>query len=126
VAGGNAMKTILVIEDSETERRVLESTLQGAGWAVLKAEDGEAGLQMAFASRPDLILLDVVLPGKNGFQICRQLKRTEETSSIPVVLVTSKNQEADRYWGMKQGANAYLTKPIDEAVLQETVQELLR
>lgn len=119
------MSTILVIEDSPTERRIVESTLQAAGWSVLHAEDGEEGLRKATADRPDLILLDVVLPGQNGFQVCRKLKKTEETGSIPIVMLTSKNQESDRYWGMKQGADAYLTKPVDEQLLTDTVRGLL-
>ncbi|MCH9649553.1 MAG: response regulator [Deltaproteobacteria bacterium] len=119
------MKTILVVEDSPTERRIIESVLEAAGWSVLHAEDGEEGLRKAALDRPDLILLDVVLPGKNGFQVCRKLKKDQETGSIPVVLLTSKNQESDRYWGMKQGADAYLTKPVDEQLLAETVRGLM-
>ena len=108
------MKTILLIEDSATERRVLESTLQSSGWTVLHAEDGEMGLRRVQQERPDVVLLDVVLPGQNGFQICRRIKRDEETRNIKVVILSSKNLESDRYWGLKQGADAYLTKPVDE------------
>ncbi|MCB1032532.1 MAG: response regulator [Acidobacteria bacterium] len=119
------MKTILLIEDSATERRVLESTLQSSGWTVLHAEDGEMGLRRVQQERPDVVLLDVVLPGQNGFQICRRIKRDEETRNIKVVILSSKNLESDRYWGLKQGADAYLTKPVDEILLQDTLRGLL-
>lgn len=119
------MKTVLLVEDSVTERQILESILQSGGWNVSHAEDGEQGLRKAEQDKPDLVLLDIVLPGQNGFQVCRKLKRGEGTSKIPVVLVSSKDQEADKYWGMKQGADAYLTKPVDEALLLETLEELV-
>ncbi len=119
------MKKILLIEDNATERQVMDSALRQAGWEVIHAENGEIGLERAASTRPDLILLDIILPGKNGFQICRKLKVSEDTNSIPVVLVTSKDQDADRYWGLKQGADAYLTKPVDEDLLVQTVRNLV-
>jgi len=119
------MATILLIEDSPTERRVLSDALQAMGWQVLSAANAEEGLGWITANRPDLVLLDVVLPGQNGFQFCRHLKRTEATKHLPVVLVTSKDGDADRYWGMKQGADAYLTKPVDNDQLISTIGKLL-
>ncbi len=102
---------ILVVEDSPTEMTLATSALQGRGYRIATAADGEEALKKIQDDRPDLVLLDVVLPGKNGFQICREIKSKAETKAIKVVLVTSKNQESDRFWGMKQGADEYLTKP---------------
>ena len=103
---------ILVVEDSPTELSITTSTLQGRGYRVASAVDGEEALKKIQDDRPDLVLLDVVLPGKNGFQICREIKSKPDTKAIKVILVTSKNQESDRFWGMKQGADEYLTKPF--------------
>jgi len=105
-------RKILVVEDSPTELAITSSTLMGQGYRIATAGDGEEALRKIEEERPDLILLDVVLPGKNGFQICRELKSKAETKGIKVILVTSKNQESDRFWGMKQGADEYLTKPF--------------
>ncbi|HXU30598.1 MAG TPA: response regulator [Thermoanaerobaculia bacterium] len=103
---------ILVVEDSPTELAITTSALAGRGYRVLTAADGEEAIRKIRDDRPDLVLLDVVLPGKNGFQICREIKSKPDTQAIKVVLVTSKNQESDRFWGMKQGADEYLTKPF--------------
>lgn len=103
---------ILVVEDSPTELTITTAALQGRGYRVATAADGEEALKKIQADRPDLVLLDVVLPGKNGFQICREIKSKSDTKAIKVVLVTSKNQESDRFWGMKQGADEYLAKPF--------------
>jgi DNA-binding response OmpR family regulator len=108
---------ILVVEDSPTELAITSSTLAGRGYRIATAADGEEALRKVQEERPDLILLDVVLPGKNGFQICRELKSKPETKGIKVILVTSKNQESDRFWGMKQGADEYLTKPFTAETL---------
>jgi twitching motility two-component system response regulator PilH len=114
-------KTILVIDDSPTEMRLMTGALQGKGYRIVSATDGEEGFARAVAERPDLILLDVVLPKKNGFQVCRQLKTSPETKDIKVILVTSKNEEADRFWGLRQGADEYLTKPFNEDDLLKAV-----
>ena len=92
---------------------------------MITAVDGEEALAKASAERPDLIVLDVILPKKNGFQVCRQLKAAPDTKAIPVVLLTSKSQASDRFWGMKQGADGYLTKPYAEADLLATLGGLL-
>lgn len=120
-----ALKTILLVDDSPTELTAMRHALEGKGYELLTAGDGDQALEQIMKARPALVLLDVVLPRKNGFQICRQIKSSPETSGIKVVLVTSKSQETDRYWGMKQGADAYVTKPYDGRELAESVARLL-
>lgn len=117
--------TILVVDDSPTELKVVTSALAGGGYRVITAADGEDALAKAAAERPDLVLLDVVLPRKNGFQVCRQLKTGSGTQGIKVVLLTSKSQESDRFWGLRQGADGYVTKPFAEAELLSVVGGLL-
>ena len=119
------MAKIMVVEDSPTVRKHLADTLSGKGYHVVTAEDGEEALQKAVKEHPDLILLDVVLPGQNGFQVCRQLKTDEETKDIKIIMVTSKDQETDRFWGLKQGADAYVTKPYDDDELLMSVEQHL-
>lgn len=118
-------QTILVVDDSPTELKLVSSALAGKGYHVITASDGEDALAKAAAERPALVVLDVVLPRKNGFQVCRQLKTSPETRAIKVVLLTSKSQESDRFWGMKQGADGYLTKPFAEAELLRVLGGLL-
>ena len=111
------IKTVLIIDDSPTERHILTQLLQGGGYEVSTANSGEEGIQQARQTRPDLILMDVVMPGTNGFQATRTLSRDEATKNIPVILCTTKNQETDKVWGMRQGAQAYITKPVDGPAL---------
>ncbi len=118
-------RKILVVDDSPTERKLMLGALEGKGYDVSIAEDGEGALAKAQGDRPDLILLDVILPKKNGFQVCRQLKTSPETQEIKIVLVTSKSQDSDRYWGLKQGADDYLTKPFDDEQLLACVRRLV-
>jgi twitching motility two-component system response regulator PilH len=92
----------------------------------MTAENGEAGVAMALKERPDLVLMDVVMPGLNGFQATRQLSKLPETAHIPVIMVTTKDQQTDRVWGMRQGAKAYLSKPISPDLLKATMAEILR
>ena len=106
------MATILIVDDSPTEIHIMTGMLEGAGYQVITAGDGESGVEMAKAEKPDLILMDVVMPGLNGFQATRQLSKDAETSSIPVVMVTTKDQETDKTWGMRQGAKEYVVKPV--------------
>lgn len=117
--------TILVVEDSPTEQRGLTVLLEKEGYEVLTAADGEEALAKASAGQPRLVLLDVVLPRKNGFQVCRQLKTSPATSHLKVILVTSKTQESDRFWGLKQGADDYVTKPFDARALLSAVARQL-
>jgi len=118
------VKRVLVIDDSPTERFFLTDLLRKNGYEVLAAETGESGIAVAREQKPDLILMDVVMPGLNGFQATRQLTRDEATKSIPVIMCTSKTQETDRVWGMRQGAIDYLVKPIVAETLLAKIQSL--
>ena len=118
-------KTILCVDDSPTQLQALVEALQPHGYTILTASNGEDALQKAAESVPDLVLLDVVLPKKNGFQVCRQLKTQAQTRAMKVVLLSSKDQASDRFWGMKQGADEYLTKPFDPVELATNVARQL-
>ena len=107
-----AIKTVLVVDDSPTERYFLTDLLRKNGYDVVSAETGEEGVAKAKQEKPDLILMDVVMPGLNGFQSTRMLSRDPATQAIPVIMCTTKNQETDRVWGLRQGAIDYLVKPI--------------
>ncbi len=119
------MAQILIVDDSPTEIHVLKSMLEKHGFEVETAENGTEGIERARELKPDLILMDVVMPGLNGFQATRQLTRDAETASIPVLIVTTKDQETDRVWGMRQGAKDYLTKPVTEKSLLEKINATL-
>lgn len=103
---------VLVVDDSPTERFYLADILRKHGYEVLNASSGEEGVALAKSERPDLILMDVVMPGLNGFQATRMLSRDADTQMIPVIICTSKGQETDRIWGLRQGAVEYMVKPI--------------
>lgn len=119
------MATILIVDDSPTEVHVISQMLLGAGFQVISANDGETGIEMAKSEKPDVILMDVVMPGLNGFQATRELSRDSETSSIPVILVTTKDQDTDKTWGMRQGAKDYVVKPVSAELLVSKVKEVL-
>ena len=119
------MARILIIDDSPTQLIGIQRIVEKLGHQTLTAEDGAAGVALAKAELPDLILMDVVMPNLNGFQATRQLSREGSTRDIPVVLVTTKDQDTDRMWGMRQGARAYLTKPFAEADLTDVIGRLL-
>jgi twitching motility two-component system response regulator PilH len=106
------IKKILLVDDSPTERHSINDILVKGGYEVVIAEDGEKGIAKAKSDKPDLVLMDVVMPGMNGFQACRAITSDESTKHIPVILCTSKNQETDKVWGMRQGAKDYVTKPV--------------
>lgn len=116
------LSPILVVEDSPTERQLIQRALETQGFRVITLGDGSEITKAAQRDRPGLILLDVVLPGANGFQLCRQLKSAPETKDIAVVLLTSKSQDSDRFWGLKQGADEYLTKPFKNEDLLAAVR----
>ncbi|GHU26652.1 response regulator [Betaproteobacteria bacterium] len=107
------VKTILVVDDSPTERHVLSELLTRNGYRVITAVNGEEGVEKARQHQPNLILMDVVMPGLNGYQATRTLTRDETTKHIPVIVCTSKGQETDRIWGLRQGALDYLVKPVN-------------
>lgn len=119
------MATILVVDDSPTETHQFVSALARQGHNVLTAASGTDGISLANEEQPDVILMDVVMPGINGFQATRQLTRAAGTSHIPVIIVSSKSQDADRVWGERQGACGYLTKPVDDRTLINTVNDVL-
>lgn len=119
------MSTALVIDDSATDMEVVTACLKQAGISVVTAKDGEEGLEKATSSQPDIIIVDVVLPGRSGFDLCRELKAEGKTSKIPVIISSTKGTEMDKFWGMKQGADAYIPKPIDQDELIRTVKKLV-
>ncbi|MBX9848472.1 MAG: response regulator [Rhodocyclaceae bacterium] len=111
------MKKILVVDDSATERHVLVTLLEGKGYTIVTANNGEEGVAAAKRELPDLILMDVVMPGMNGYQATRTISRDDATKHIPVIMCTSKDQETDKIWGMRQGALDYMVKPVDPTAL---------
>lgn len=117
--------TILVVDDSPTELKLVAKALAGNGYRIVTAIDGEEALLKAVSERPALIVLDVVMPKKNGFQVCRQLKSAADTNHIKVVMLTSKTQASDRSWGLRQGADGYVTKPFTDGELLAAVTDLL-
>ena len=112
-----AIHKILIVDDSPTERFYLTDILVRSGYTVAIAVNGEEAIDKIRAERPQLILMDVVMPGANGFQVTRAIARDPELAAIPVIICSSKNQETDRIWGMRQGAKDYLVKPVDPALL---------
>jgi DNA-binding response OmpR family regulator len=106
------MALVLIVDDTETEAQIVGGTLTRAGFNTVRATSSEEAKIKLGQQRIDLIVLDVVLPGESGFELCRELKEQVETKDIPIILCSTKNSEMDKFWGMKQGAAAYLTKPI--------------
>ena len=121
-----ANETILVVEDSPTYLRQITQLLQKNDYVIISAMDGEEALEKAIREHPDLIVLDIILPKKNGFQVCRQLKTSPDTQDIKIIMLTSKSQDSDRFWGLKQGADEYLTKPLEDDQLVTIVAKLLQ
>ncbi|NJO41516.1 MAG: response regulator [Cyanobacteria bacterium RU_5_0] len=120
------MGTVLIVEDSLTDMQILIGCLQKGGINVLIAQSGEEAIAAVTKQKPDAVVLDVVLPGCSGFEVCRQLKAGASTSNIPVVLCSTKGTDMDKFWGMKQGADAYLAKPIDQEEFVRTVKQLIQ
>jgi twitching motility two-component system response regulator PilH len=119
------MALILIADDSPTEVYVLQKMLEKNGHDVLVAEDGEQAVAITHEQQPALVLMDVVMPNLNGFQATRKLSKDPETSHIPIVIVSSKNQETDKMWGLRQGARGYLGKPVTEEDLMSQINELI-
>ena len=119
------MAKVMIVDDSPTEVHVLQTMLTKNGHEVVVATTGEESVDMAKVEMPDLILMDVVMPGMNGFQATRQISKNAETSSIPVIMVTTKDQETDKVWAMRQGAKDYIVKPVQEKALIEHVNMVL-
>jgi len=121
---GNNMARILIVDDSPSQLLGIQRIVEKLGHQILTATDGAAGVETAKAELPDLVLMDVVMPNLNGFQATRTLARDEATRHIPVILVTTKDQDTDRMWGMRQGAKAYITKPFSEDELSEVLERV--
>ncbi|MEN3274465.1 MAG: twitching motility two-component system response regulator PilH [Massilia sp.] len=119
-----AIHKILIVDDSPTERYYLTDILVKNGFSVSTADNGEDALAKMRAERPQLILMDVVMPGANGFQVTRSIARDPELAAVPVIICSSKSQETDRIWGMRQGAKDYFVKPVDPARLLATIAAL--
>ncbi|MCG6938322.1 MAG: response regulator [Gammaproteobacteria bacterium] len=119
------MAKVMIVDDSPTEVHVLTTMLTKNGHEVVVANSGEDGVEIAKTEMPDLILMDVVMPGMNGFQATRQIAKNDKTASIPVIMVTTKDQETDKVWAMRQGAKDYIVKPVQEKALIEHVNMVL-
>ncbi|MEN9204962.1 MAG: response regulator [Thermostichales cyanobacterium SZTDM-1c_bins_54] len=120
------MSKVLVVEDSPPQREMIAGLLRDNGIDVMTAADGEEGLAAARAQMPNLVVLDIVMPRMNGYEVCRQLKQDPATQKIPIVMCSSKGEEFDRYWGIKNGADAYIAKPFQPQELVGTIKQLLR
>ncbi|MCI5157080.1 MAG: response regulator [Candidatus Electrothrix sp. AUS1_2] len=120
-----SVRKLLIVDDSPTELKLITDVFNTPDYEVVTANDGEAGVEKAIAEKPELIILDVVMPKMNGFQACRKIKSTPGLENTPVILLTSKNQKSDEFWGKKQGADVYLTKPFKLDEVLEAVGRLL-
>jgi|SRR5579883_2060152 twitching motility two-component system response regulator PilH len=120
------MSIVLIVEDSIAQREMITDLLKASGLTVTHASDGVEALEAMQTEPPDLVVLDIVMPRMNGYEVCRRLKSDPKTQNVPVVMCSSKGEEFDRYWGMKQGADAYIAKPFQPTELVGTVKQLLR
>ena len=118
-------KKVLIVDDSKVERLILKEILTELKFSIFEAENAVEGIQKANEIKPDLILMDVVMPGMNGFQATRQITSNESMKDIPVIMCTSKNQAPDKIWGQRQGAKAYIVKPIQKEFLIAEIEKLL-
>ncbi|GAA0887933.1 response regulator [Rhodanobacter soli] len=119
------MATILIIDDSPTDVRVFTTLLERAGHQVAAVSTAEEGIERVRTDLPDLVIMDVIMPGMNGFQATRTLTRDPKTQNVPIVMITTKSMETDRVWGLRQGARAFITKPVNEKELLACINELL-
>ena len=119
------MANILIIDDSPTDVRVFSTLLERAGHRVDAVNNAEDGIERVRATQPDLVIMDVIMPGMNGFQATRTLTRDPVTSSVPIVMITTKSMETDQVWGLRQGARAFITKPVSEKDLLACINDLL-
>jgi len=125
MGGAMEKEKIMVVDDSPTELKIMTEPFIPKGYNVITAMDGEEAIKMAEVEKPNLIVLDVIMPKMNGFQVCRKIKTTPELKDIKIILLTSKNQESDEFWGLKQGADAYMTKPFNGDELLAKAESLL-
>ncbi len=119
------MARILVVEDSPTILYMMTDMLSQLGYEILKAANGAEAVTLATTEKPDVILLDVILPKLNGYQVCRQIKSQPQTEHIPVIMITSKGKQTDRHWGLEQGADAYIVKPVDPDELKDVIDKFI-
>lgn len=120
------MSSALIVEDSLTDMEIISTCLQESGFEVIKARNETEALDSIGRQTFNLIVLDVVLPGRSGFELCRQLKSSEETKDIPIVMCSTKSGDLDKFWGMKQGADAYVSKPIDREDFLRVVADVVK
>ncbi|MDJ0510783.1 MAG: response regulator [Crocosphaera sp.] len=120
------MRAVLLVEDSPVQQQMMSSLLKENGWQVTVAGNGIEALESIEKSSPDIVVLDIVMPKMNGYEVCRRIKTHPNMHNVPVVMCSSKGEEFDRYWGMKQGADAYIAKPFEDIELIGTIQQLLR
>ncbi len=120
------MSEVLLVDDSQVYQEAISDLLKRNGLKVVIACDGVEAIEKIQQSSPDLVVLDVVMPRMNGYEVCRKLKADAKTRNVPVVMCSSKNMEFDRYWALKNGADAYITKPFEEVELIGTIKQLLR
>ncbi|AFY60550.1 MULTISPECIES: PleD family two-component system response regulator [Cyanophyceae] len=118
------MSTVLVVEDTPSEMELINSYLKESGYSVINASDAKEALDKATQLRPDVVITDVVMPGMSGFELCRSLKKNPGTEKLPIIVCSSKNQELDRLWAMKQGADAYVTKPFNRDDIVKAVKSV--
>lgn len=119
------MTHILIVDDSPTDAHLVKNILESKGYQISEARNAEQGIQKAKEIQPHLIIMDVVMPGLNGFQATRKITKNPETSSIPVIIVSSKNMDSDKAWGLMQGAKDFLVKPVNQQDLLNAIQKLL-
>lgn len=119
------MTTVLIVDDSNTEIHIFTKMLQKHGYETLVAKNGEEAIELAESSQPDLILMDIVMPGMDGFQATRKLSKNPKTDMIPIVIISTKSQQTDKIWGIRQGAKDYLIKPVTETTLIAKIKSLL-
>ena len=120
------MNAVLLVEDSSSQREMISGILKDHGWKVTIACDGVEALEQLQKFSPDLVVLDIVMPRMNGYEVCRRIKSDPKTKNVPVIMCSSKGEEFDRFWGMRQGADAYIAKPFQPMELVGTIKQLLR
>jgi twitching motility two-component system response regulator PilH len=118
------LNTILVVEDSPSELELMSHYLKESGYNVIQATGAKEALEKALSEKPDIVITDVVMPGMSGFELCRSLKKEPTTEKLPIVICSSKNQEIDRLWAMRQGADAYITKPYTREQLLRAIKSV--
>ena len=125
IGGSNMSKRILIVDDSPTEIQVMKESVSQGGYEIITASNGDEAIKKCIELQPDLVLLDVVMPIKDGFSVCRELKKNPQTKDIKIIIVTSKNKPLDKQWSMKQGADSYFSKPFEPTELSDAVAQLI-